>query len=154
MFLRCLATIVFDFSGQSDLSKGQKEELSPIWNAIKVNTSEHAKIIRTKFYCENPECLEQFYDFGNDAVRNFIEDVLNAVGSTVEYGLQCPEKFAHPPENISIQGFGELNKILADYLLEQVGSMKTIPLVDALKTFFLRIESNFKDSSESTQQEI
>lgn len=148
MFLKCLATIVFDNSISSGLSEGQKEVLSSIWNAIKSNIDDHTKFILAKFNGDNLECVGHFYDFGNDAVVNFIEDVLHAMGSTVEYGLRRPEMFVQAPSNMSRQGFSELNKILSNHLLEQVGSLKTDSLVEALKTFSARIESKFEDLSE------
>lgn len=154
MFVKYLEAIVFSKLSSSGLSEGQKEDLSSIWHAIKSNIEDQSKFICAKFYEHNPECVGQFYGFGSDAVRTFIDDVLHVLGSTVEYDLRCPELFIQNPSNMSWQCFDELLKAISGHLLEQVGNQKTESLVEALEIFLTKCVSKFEEPSAINDQEL
>lgn len=136
------------------LNEAQKTSLITAWTLIKPNLKSHAHKIFAAFFDQNPEYLQLFDN--NKSLHSHSESVLQLLTALIDDGLQNAEAFdcimeeivKRHHDTISRRDVMKLDEIIGGYVLKVLKRHMTRTLREAIETFFVMIESRFKDTFE------
>lgn len=161
MLLKSLAEIPFDDVDTTGLTEAQKTALITAWSIFKSNFIENARNIFAEFYEQHPGYLQLFDGLENAAMHRHTEEVLKLYTTLIDHGLRNPDEFnsqlfriSRLHRDVTGKDSAKLNRIIKDFVLDQVSRHKTKTLEDAFDAFFLQIESKFEDSFDWNGQEV
>ncbi|XP_053692390.1 uncharacterized protein LOC128740847 [Sabethes cyaneus] len=148
---------------ETGLSGKQKITLLSAWSLIKQDLDLHCRNILLLFFKEHPHFLP-YFDFSTDSsTANLSENqalfahsmnVINGLGSLIEYGLGCPKMFLclltkmaknHKARSVTGEDIKLFGKVIMNYFMDVLERQAASSLPEAFEVFFEKIAEAFDD---------